>query len=183
MAQDRAPSQAPGSSDPTTSIGPTLAETAGRPTRDTEVLVLEAVLQEPNARRARSRYLKLFGLDEFNDQEVHDLLQDRIFDAIFHDEPTVEIERELAQRALLLVKSGMKRRRGGQKKHRWRDMQLATLVRIGRQIKAQHVADATNATQAHLQAAEDAAEEGRRHGLDYKAGYLAREMQRAERRR
>ncbi|MBZ0139086.1 MAG: hypothetical protein K8H87_04840 [Pseudorhodoplanes sp.] len=183
MALNRRSSRAAGSRDSLRNTGSKRAATARRSTRASEAVVVLAVLQEANAERARSQYLKLFGLDDINDQEVHDLFQDRMFDAIMRDEPTVEIECELAQRALLLVKSGMKRRRGGQKKDRWREMRLATLVRIGRQTKAHLVAEATNATQAHLQAAEEAAEEGRRHGLNFTAGYLGRKMQRAERRR
>jgi hypothetical protein len=154
-----------------------------RSTRSSEAVVVLAILHEANPQKARSQYLNLFELDDINDQDIHDRLQDHVFHAIMSDEPTVEIERELAECLLLLVKNGMKRPRGGRRKDRWQKMRLATLVRIGRQTKMELAARGLDATQAHLQAAEDAEEEARKHGLHYKAGYLAREMQRAEPRR
>jgi hypothetical protein len=145
--------------------------------KDAVVTLLLTVLQEPDANKSRRQYLKAFGFDEINDQAIYDLVEDRVFDAISLKEPVVEIEPELAQTMLLLLKNGLKKSRGGQRNTRHHEMRKLTLVSLGRQIKAELIASGMNATQAHLQAAEEAAKEGKRRRLDFTAGYLQREMQ------
>jgi hypothetical protein len=127
------------------------------------------------------QYLKALELEEINDQAVYDQIEHLVLDAIMLNGPVVEIDRELAQTMLLLLKNGIKRSRGGQRNTRQQEISKRTLIAIGRQIKANLIAGRMDATQAHLQAADEATAEGERHGLHVAPGYLHRAMQNAVR--
>jgi hypothetical protein len=148
--------------------------------KDSEAVLLITILQEPNAGKARKRYIEVLGLEGIDDQRVYELVEARVFDAIIRRTPVVEIERDLAQAMLLVLKKGIKKSKGAQPSTRVERRRKHTLVAIGRRIKAELMAGGMNATQAALQAAEEAADEGKRYGLDYSPGYLKREMEKPD---
>ena len=139
-------------------------------------LLLRTALTEPNAAKARQQYLKACGIEDLDDQAVYQLFEDLVLDAIRFNEPAVELRRELAEAVLLLLKNGIRRSRGGQRRDRLRELRKRTLVSIGRETKAECIARGMNATAAHFEGAEIAADEGRNHGIRLKPEYLAREM-------
>jgi hypothetical protein len=147
---------------------------------DTEVILLLSILQEPNADKARRRYLETFGLDEIDDQTVYEAIEAKVCDAVMRKESIVEIEREIAQTMLLLLKRGIKKSKGGQRGTRAQRMSKRTLVELGGRIKKKLAKGGMSATEAHLQAADDAAEEAAQHGLKFSANYLARAMDKAK---
>ena len=98
--------------------------------RDSETTLLMTILQEPNADKARRRYLKAFTFDEIDDQAIYDLVEERVFDAIMRKGPVVQIERELAQTMLLLLKKGIRRSRGGQRNTRHQKLSKRTLIEL-----------------------------------------------------
>lgn len=148
--------------------------------KDSEAILLMSILQEPNPKKARRRYVEAVALGGINDQAVYDLIEASVFDAIMRRAPVVEIDRELAQSMLLLLKNGIKRSRGGQPSTGAEKLSKSTLVALGRSIKAERVASGMSATEAHLEGAEEAAEEAARRGLKFSAEYLAREMEKTE---
>jgi hypothetical protein len=91
-----------------------------------------------------------------------------------------EIQTDSAQQTLIILKSGIKRPRRGLQSTRYQELRKHTLVDLGRRVKAQRIAEGTNATLAHEQASENAGAEGARYGLSYTAGHLAREMDTAK---
>jgi hypothetical protein len=147
--------------------------------KDRETVLLMTVLQEQNAKKARRRLLTAVELDSIDDQAIYDRFEDLVLDAFMSREPVVELGREMASVMLVLLKAGIKRSRGQQRLTRQQERTKRTLVSLGRQMKAKLVADGMSATQAHLQAAEEAAKEGKRRGLRCAAGYLHRQMQTA----
>jgi hypothetical protein len=148
---------------------------------DSQAVMLMTILQEPDAKKARDQYCKAFQIDEIKDHAVYDLLEVRVFDTILSNESTVEIETELAQTMLLLLKNGIKRSKGKQPNTRHQELRKRTLVSLARRRKAELIEGGMDATQAHLEAADEAAAEGKSHGIKYKAGYLKREMEKADR--
>jgi hypothetical protein len=139
-------------------------------------------LLEDDPKKARNQYLKSCELDDVDDQEVHDLFQSRVFDAIMRHEPSVEIERELAQRLLLVVKNGIKRRRGGQRNTRQQRLRKRAVVDMACAIKAKLESKGMRATDARLEAAEAASGEARKRGIEYSPSYIQREMERLAKR-
>ena len=150
------------------------------PRDNSKALQLLNILEDPKGASARKKYLKLFDLDEINDQAVYELIEDLVVSATLLKDPAVEIRTDLAQQMLIMLKLGINKPRGGQQSTRYKKLRLRTLVCLGRGIKAELIEGGMNATQAHFEAAEDAAAEGAKHGVNYKADYLAREMDKAK---
>lgn len=141
-----------------------------------DVVSLLAALTEPNATRARERYLQATGLECLDDQAVCQLFEDAVVDATTGNEPVVELSLEFAQTISVMLKGAARKGRGGQRSDRRRTFRLRTLVSLGRQIKAQCIESGMSATEAHLEAAERAADEGRKHQLQFSSEYIARKM-------
>lgn len=148
---------------------------------DSERVFLLTTLHDRSADSARTKFLKVTKTVDISDQAIYDHALDRALDAVMHGDPTVELDTSFVLRMLLSYKGGMKRPRGGQKASRKDEIRMRTLRSMGRQIKAEHVANGESATQAHLQAADEIVEELRNHGLKYSADYLARQMQETDR--
>jgi hypothetical protein len=104
---------------------------------DSQAVMLMTILQEPDAKKARDQYCKAFQIDEIKDHAVYDLLEVRVFDTILSNESTVEIETELAQTMLLLLKNGIKRSKGKQPNTRHQELRKRTLVSLARRRKAE----------------------------------------------
>ncbi len=151
-------------------------------------LLLMIALAEDDPDKAREQWLKACHLDdgedlsrcrrpeEFDEQGVHDLLLNRVRDAILGERDTVVVERELAEAALLLVKKGIKRSRGGQRRSRSQQISLDALVGAARSRKEELVGGGLSATEAHHRAAEEIAEEMAKRGVTVEPGYLSRLM-------
>jgi len=148
--------------------------------RDSEIITLRTILQEPDARKARSQFLKAIDREEFDDQAIYDQIEHLVFGALICSDPFIEIYTRLAQIMLLMLKAGINRPRGGQKNPTYKVWQKRTLVGMALREKQRLIKNGENATQAHLAAAEYAAEEGNKRGIKYKPGYLEREMQKRE---
>lgn len=95
---------------------------------DVEAVMLMSVLQEPNADKARARYLRIFGLDEVNDRAIYEIIEARVLDAVVRRDPVIEIECSLALAMLFVLKNGIRRSRGGQKNNWHEDLRKRTLV-------------------------------------------------------
>ena len=64
----------------------------------------------------------------------------------------VEVQTDLAQQMLILLKGGLKRPRGGQQSTRYQKLRLRTLVGLGRRIKKEFIQDGLTATEARARA-------------------------------
>ncbi|MDH3582462.1 MAG: hypothetical protein OEM91_17785 [Hyphomicrobiales bacterium] len=148
---------------------------------DPQAVLLLNVLQEPDPKKAREQYCRAFEIDEIKDHAIYHLIESRVFNAILSNESTVEIEIELAQTMLLLLKNGIKRSKGGQPNSRHQELRKRTLVTLGRQIKTELIDGGMDATQALLEAADAVAAEGKSRGIEYAPGFLKREMENADR--
>lgn len=147
--------------------------------KDVSIPLILSILQEPDARRARESYLRILNVEDFDDQTVHDHLEDLVCNALMLDQTTVELNPELALVVLLMLKAGIKKQCGGQRKSRHEEMRKRTLARLGRGIKSKHVAKGESAIQAHLIAAKVVARYGRLRGLKIAENTIAREMDNA----
>lgn len=147
---------------------------------DWRTVMLLTILQEPNANKARMRYCEVFEIDEIKDQAIYDYIEDHVLDAIMRNDSMVDIEIEWARPMLLLLKNGIKRSKGGQPIGRHRERRKRAAISFARKRKAELIEEGMSATEAHAQAAEEAAKTVNRKGHEYEAEYLAREMERAE---
>jgi hypothetical protein len=147
---------------------------------DSEIVLLLNILQEPDGDKAQRMYRDAFDLPELKDQSVYELIEERVFDVIMRKAAVVELDRELALAMLLLLKRGLKRSKGGQRKTRQEILRKRALVGLAREIKARLVSAGMSATEAHLRAAEEAADEGKRHGVHFSVSYIEREMQKTK---
>jgi hypothetical protein len=95
------------------------------------------------------------------------------------DETTIELNLELAQVVLLMLKAGIRRQCGGQRLSRHEARQKRTLARLGRRMKDELVAEGKSAEQAHLEASEKAAVVGWLRGIEYDSSTIEREMDNA----
>ena len=148
---------------------------------DSKTLLLLNLLQDSESESARKKYLALLNIGKIDDQKVYERIEDLVVNATLMKDSAVEIRTDLAQQMLIMLKGGLKRPRGGQQITRYQKLRLRTLVGLGRRIKEELIQEGLTATEAHLEAAERAAKEAKAHDIDYEAGYLAREMDNAER--
>ena len=148
--------------------------------KSSEAALLITVLQERNVEKARDQYMQEFGVATISDQSVYDLFEHHVFDAIMRGSPTIEIDTELAQTALLILKAGVRKKRGGQQSTREDRLRKRTWVKLAKSRKAELVGNGISATDAHLQAAEETAKEAASRGYRIAPGYLKREMEKPD---
>ena len=99
---------------------------------DSKILLLLNLLQDPKSESARKKYLALFNLEKIYDQKVYERIEDFVMNATLMKDSAVEVQTDLAQQMLILLKGGLKRPRGGQQSTRYQKLRLHTLVGLGR---------------------------------------------------
>lgn len=150
-----------------------MTATKRRPRGGVDPLVRLNILHTEDAKTARDRYLRASGLDDLDEQTVVEQFEERLGRAIGSELPEVAVPVQLAEAVALILKA--RKHRAKPRLSRVKRILEKAAVGYARQRKADIMQDGrTKATEAELQAADEASAEFKRYGVTLKPGTIRR---------